>query len=97
MLDTVNALGLHTPNSSGLPIIELPLTNPADIDAVGEFLFARGIYVALAAYPLVPLTQVGFRVQVTAANSDEEIERLCSVLAELCERFDMAPSLEATA
>jgi len=97
VLDTVRALGLHTPNTSGLPIIELPLTNPADIDAVGEFLFARGIYVTLAAYPLVPLSQVGFRVQVTAANSDEEIERLCSVLAELCERFDMATSLEASA
>jgi len=97
VLDTVHALGLQTPNSSGLPIIELPLTKPADIDAVGEFLFARGIYVTLAAYPLVPLTQVGFRIQVTAANNDEEIGRLCSVLAELCERFDMATSLEATA
>ena len=97
VLDTVNALGLQTPNSSGLPIIELPLKNPVDIDAVGEFLFARGIYVTLAAYPLVPLTQVGFRIQVTAANSDEEIERLCSVLAELCERFDMATSLEGSA
>jgi 8-amino-7-oxononanoate synthase len=97
VLDAVRTLGLHTPNSSGLPIIELPLRTPSDIDAVGEFLFAHGIYVTLAAYPLVPLSQVGFRIQVTAANTDEEIERLCSVLAQLCERFDMAPSLEATA
>ena len=97
VLDTIKALGLHTLNSSGLPIIELPLANPADIDAVGEFLFAHGIYVTLAAYPLVPLTQVGFRVQVTAANSDEEIGLLCSVLGELCDRFDMATPVPVTA
>jgi len=97
VLDTVKALGLHTPNRSGLPIIELPLANPADIDAVGEFLFAHGIYVTLAAYPLVPHAQAGFRIQVTAANTDEEIGQLCSVLAELCARFDMAAPLGGTA
>jgi 8-amino-7-oxononanoate synthase len=90
VLDTVHALGLHTPNTSKLPIIELPLGNPDDIDAVGDFLFTQGIYVTLAAYPLVPRGQVGFRIQVTAANSDEEIDRLCSVLTELRDRFDMA-------
>ena len=29
----------------------------------------------LAAYPLVPSDEVGFRVQVTAANTDAEIDR----------------------
>ena len=40
---------------------------------VGRFLFERGIYVTLAAYPLVPKDEVGFRIQVTAANTDEQI------------------------
>lgn len=93
VLETVRALGLHTPNVSGLPIIELPLARAEDIDAVGNFLFDRGIYVTLAAYPLVPRSQVGFRVQVTAANTDEEITLLCEVLHELCQRFDMATSV----
>jgi 8-amino-7-oxononanoate synthase len=31
----------------------------------------------------VPKHEVGFRVQVTAANTDAEIERLTSVIAEL--------------
>ena len=91
VLDTVHALGMSTPNTSGLPIIELPLADADDIDVVGDFLFSRGIYVTLAAYPLVPRSQVGFRVQVTAANSDEDIEQLCSVLTELAGRFDMRP------
>jgi 8-amino-7-oxononanoate synthase len=89
VLDTVHRLGMHTPNTSGLPIIELPLADADDIDAVGDFLFARGVYVTLAAYPLVPRNQVGFRVQVTAANTDEQIAELCAVLEELAGRFEM--------
>jgi 8-amino-7-oxononanoate synthase len=89
VLDTVRALGMSTPNTSGLPIIELPLEDADDIDLVGDFLFERGIYVTLAAYPLVPRNQVGFRVQVTAANTDEEVADLCAALAELSTRFRM--------
>ena len=97
VLDTVHRLGLKTPNRSGLPIIELPLSCGDEIDEVGEFLFDRGIYVTLAAYPLVPRHEVGFRVQVTASNGDDEIEQLCDVLVELAERFNLQadPSLAA--
>ena len=62
------------------------------IDAVGRFLFERGIYVTLAAYPLVPKDEVGFRVQVTAANTDEQIARLIDVLGDLSERFALQPA-----
>jgi 8-amino-7-oxononanoate synthase len=89
VLDQIHALGVRTLNTSGYPVIELPLGHADDIDAVGRFLFERGIYVTLAAYPLVPRSQVGFRVQVTAANDDSEIDQLNEVLAELSERFDM--------
>ena len=53
----------------------------------GQFLFDRGIYVTLAAYPLVPERDVGVRIQVTAANADDEIEQLCDVLTALSQRF----------
>jgi 8-amino-7-oxononanoate synthase len=96
VLDTVNGLGLATPNRSGLPIIEIPLCRAEDIDAVGEFLFDRGIYVTLAAYPLVARREVGFRIQVTAANSDEEIEQLCDVITVLSGRFELKGVQEAT-
>jgi len=87
VLDRIAELGILTLNTSGLPIIEVPLSRAEDIDAVGRFLFDRGVYVTLAAYPLVPKSQVGFRVQLTAANSDEDIELLNHVLGELDERF----------
>jgi 8-amino-7-oxononanoate synthase len=89
VLDQISHLGLRTLNTSGYPVIEIPLSRPDDIDAVGRFLFERGIYVTLAAYPLVPKSQVGFRVQVTAVNEDSEIEQLNQVLTEVSERFDL--------
>jgi len=85
-------LGAHTPNRSGFPIVEVPLARHEDVDAAGRFLFDNGIYVTLAAYPLVPRTEVGFRIQVTAANSNAEIEQLVDVLGRLASRFDLQPA-----
>jgi 8-amino-7-oxononanoate synthase len=89
VLDQVARLGLYTLNDSGLPIVELPLGPDDSIDEVGRFLFDRGIYATLAAYPLVPRSQVGFRIQISSANSDEEIDQLNEVLGQVAERFDM--------
>jgi 8-amino-7-oxononanoate synthase len=83
VLEVLDRHGVVTPNHSGLPIIEVPLADHERIGDVGRFLFSRGIYVTLAAYPLVPRHEVGFRVQVTAANSDAEIDHLVDVLSEL--------------
>ena len=92
VLDCLDRLGAHTPNRSGFPIVEVPLARHEDVDAAGRFLFDNGIYVTLAAYPLVPRTEVGFRIQVTAANSNAEIEQLVDVLGRLASRFDLQPA-----
>ncbi|HYM66639.1 MAG TPA: hypothetical protein VEW68_05060, partial [Patescibacteria group bacterium] len=49
----------------------------------------RGVYVTLAAYPLVPRDEVGFRVQLTAANTDAEIDMLIAALQELADRGEL--------
>ena len=92
VLEYLDRLGVHTPNRSGFPIIEVPLARHGDIDAVGRFLFDNGIYVTLAAYPLVPRDEVGFRIQMTAANTDAEVEQLLDVLGRLASRFDLQPA-----
>jgi 8-amino-7-oxononanoate synthase len=92
VLECLDRLGAHTPNRSGFPLIEVPLARHEDIDAVGRFLFESGIYVTLAAYPLVPRSEVGFRIQVTAANTHAEIEQLVDVLGRLANRFDLQPA-----
>ena len=83
MLDALARLGVATPNRSGLPIIEIPLRDHTRIADVGRFLFDQGVYVTLAAYPLVPKDEVGFRVQLTAANTDAEVDRLIRALEAL--------------
>ena len=89
ILDRLHELGIYTPNHSGYPLIEVPLADHEDIDVVGRYLFDRGVYVTMAAYPLVPKDEVGFRIQVTAANDDEQIEHLCDVLGDVNERFEL--------
>ncbi|WP_437074987.1 aminotransferase class I/II-fold pyridoxal phosphate-dependent enzyme [Streptomyces sp. enrichment culture] len=89
VLDHLDALGVATLNRDRLPIMEVPLARAEDLDAVGAFLWDAGIYVTLAAYPLVPRDRVGFRIQVTALNSDADIERLNATLTRLAERFPL--------
>lgn len=89
ILDRLRELGVSTPNRSGFPLVQIPLARPEDLDPAGRYLFERGVYVTMAAYPLVPKDEVGFRIQVTAANGDDEVDLLCDVLGELDERFDL--------
>jgi 8-amino-7-oxononanoate synthase len=96
-LDGLERLDIFTPNRSGLPIIEIPLRDHGQIDSVGRFLFERGVYVTLAAYPLVPKDEVGFRVQLTAANTDAEVDMLLVALEELAARGVLRPAGELPA
>jgi 8-amino-7-oxononanoate synthase len=89
VLAKVRELGIATPNVSGLPIVEVPLADGDAIDEVGDLLFNRGIYATMAAYPLVPRDEVGFRLQVTAANTDAQVDHLNGVLEEVADRFQL--------
>jgi 8-amino-7-oxononanoate synthase len=89
VMERLHELDIYTPNESGFPLIEIPLAHHDDIDVVGRYLFDRGVYVTMAAYPLVPKDEVGFRIQITAANPDDQIELLCEVLGEISERFEL--------
>ncbi len=89
VLDALRDLDAYTPNRSALPIIEVPLRDHKRIDAVGRQLFERGVYVTLAAYPLVPKDEVGFRVQLTAPNTDTEVDLLIDAVTELAEAGEL--------
>jgi 8-amino-7-oxononanoate synthase len=96
VLDALDRIGALTLNSSGFPIVELPLRDHTRIDAVGRMLFDRGIYVTLASYPLVPRHEVGFRVQLTAANTDSEIDTLIAALEDLADAGELVSLPHAT-
>jgi 8-amino-7-oxononanoate synthase len=91
VLTALRAFDVETPNRSSLPIIEVPLRDHRRIDAVGRFLFDRSVYVTLAAYPLVPKDEVGFRIQLTAANTDGEVDSLIAALEALAADGELRP------
>jgi 8-amino-7-oxononanoate synthase len=86
LLDGIARLDIATPNRSGLPIVEVPLRDHRRIAEVGQFLFDQGVYVTLAAYPLVPKAEVGFRAQLTAANTEAEVDTALRALEQLADR-----------
>jgi 8-amino-7-oxononanoate synthase len=92
VLDALDRLGVATPNTDGFPIIEIPLAHADRIGDVGAFLFEHGIYVTLAAYPLVPRSEVGFRIQLTSANTSAEVDALIATLGLLAERLELQPA-----
>ncbi|HET6533400.1 MAG TPA: pyridoxal phosphate-dependent aminotransferase family protein [Actinoplanes sp.] len=92
VLDHLATLGVTTANTSVFPLIEVPLRDPDLLQPVARALQARGIYVTLAPYPGVPRDEVGFRIQVTAANTDAEVDDLLQTLTWLHAEFDPAGS-----
>ncbi len=97
LMDAIHRLDIETPNRSGLPIVEIPVREYRRIDQVGRFRFERGVYVTLAAYPLVPKEEVGFRVQLTAANTVDQVDAVIAALEELVERGELRSARAAAA
>ena len=91
VLDHLDKLGTTTLNTSGFPIIEVPLADPDDLPRAGRFLLDHGIYATLAFYPGVPRQEVGFRRQLTAANTDQEVTELLAVLDLLADTIPLRP------
>ena len=89
LLDALERLNVYTPNRSGFPIVELPLRDHERIADVGRLLFDRGVYVTLAAFPLVPKNEVGFRAQLTAANTEAEVDALIAAIEELADAGEL--------
>jgi 8-amino-7-oxononanoate synthase len=85
VLDHLDALDVQTPNTSGLPLIQIPLRCAGDLHSVARMLLERGLYVTLAPYPGVPKDEVGFRIQLTAAHTDEQIDELLDALTWLAD------------
>jgi hypothetical protein len=62
-----------------------------DLDRVGALLFDRGICATLAFYPGVPKHQVGYRLQLTAANTNDQVDQLLVMLDELADHNVLRP------
>ncbi len=83
LLAHVRGLGVHTLNTDDTPVVEIPISPEHDLIAVSERLWRAGQYVTLAPYPGVPRDEIGFRVQLTAAHTDAQVDDLNTALTEL--------------
>jgi 8-amino-7-oxononanoate synthase len=93
----LDALGVYTPNQSRFPLIEIPLSDPDDLEDVGAFLLDNGVYAVLAPYPGVPREDVGVRIQVTAAHTEEHVDLLLDVTTRLAARFRFRAAVDRAA
>ena len=67
----------HAEPRPGCPIIEIPLADHEDIDEVGRSCSTAASTSRWRPTRSCRSDEVGFRIQITAANSDDEIDHLC--------------------
>lgn len=79
----INDMGLRNENNTDFPIFNFYLEDADKVNFVSNYLFENGVYVTLAPYPMVAQRDVGFRIQLTAANTEDEVEYVISVLKDL--------------
>ena len=93
LLGHVRGLGVHTLNTDDTPVVEIPISPDHDLIEVSQRLWAAGQYVTLAPYPGVPRDEIGFRIQLTAAHTEAQVDELNAVLTELAADGALRPAL----
>ncbi|GAB2604453.1 2-amino-3-ketobutyrate CoA ligase [Paractinoplanes abujensis] len=93
LLSHVRGMGVHTLNVHDTPVVEIPISPEHDLIAVSERLWRAGQYVTLAPYPGVPRDEIGFRVQLTAAHTEQHVDDLNAVLTELARDGALRPAV----
>jgi len=93
LLGHLRGMGVHTLNKDDTPVVEIPISPEHDLIEVSERLWAAGQYVTLAPYPGVPRDEIGFRIQLTAAHTDAQVDDLNRVLTELARDGALRPAI----
>jgi glycine C-acetyltransferase len=64
------------------PIVPVMIGDAAKAARMAEYLLERGIYVVGFSYPVVPMGKARIRTQVSAAHTEEELERAAKLFHE---------------
>ncbi|MCM2389858.1 glycine C-acetyltransferase [Streptomyces albipurpureus] len=64
------------------PIAPVMIGDAAEAGRMAELLLERGVYVIGFSYPVVPLGQARIRVQLSAAHSTQDVERVVSAFVD---------------
>ena len=93
LLAHVRGMGVHTLNTDNTPVVEIPISPEHDLIDVSERLWRAGQYVTLAPYPGVPRDEIGFRIQLTAAHTEAQVDGLNAVLTTLARDGALRPAI----
>lgn len=75
-IDGLRDRGFHIENDTYFPIVSVWIGDTEHLIHAADILWKSGILITLAPYPMVRRGQETLRITVTAANTDEEVDRL---------------------
>ena len=81
-------LGFKVINQTGFPIASVVIGNTEDLIMTGNMLFDEGILVTVAPYPMVKIGEEAHRLTFTAANTEEEVDKLIDAFAKIKKYLD---------
>jgi 8-amino-7-oxononanoate synthase len=81
-------LGFHIDNNTGFPILSAWVGDTDHLIQAARILWDNGILITLAPYPMVRKGDETLRITVTAANTDEDVNRLVTAFAEIRSYLD---------
>lgn len=76
-------LGFVVENEVGFPALTVVLGNVENVIAGCRVAWEHGLLLTPAVFPAMPLERGGLRFSVTASNTDAEVDRLLTALADL--------------
>lgn len=82
----MTGLGFEIPPGDH-PIVPVMVGNAARANRLAELLLAKGIYVIGFSYPVVPVDKARIRAQVSAAHTEEDLERAATAFAQAREEL----------
>jgi glycine C-acetyltransferase len=74
------------------PIVPVMVGDPVMAQRMANELLARGIYVIAFSYPVVPLGKERIRVQLSAAHTEEDVERAVTAFSAVRKELRDSPS-----
>jgi len=80
LVNEAKAMGFEVNNENYFPIVGVVIGHTPDVIQACHILWEYGIFITPAIYPIVPLDRGLLRFSITAANTDEEIDRSLEAL-----------------
>ena len=77
-----NSIGPRTERSGEHPIVPIMLYEAPLAQRFAELLLQKGIYVIGFFYPVVPMGQARVRVQLSAAHTREQLDKVLAAFAQ---------------